>query len=723
MKLISKFNDMRQYINNIMVSMLALVLTVGCVDTDIAEFKVDKPQTVAEMEYLNDYGALKSYINRNTSPNFKLGAGVTVSDFVQQSLVYNLMSSNFDEVTAGNAMKYSSCVDDNGAMDFSQVRSFVNVAQTGGLTIYGHTLAWHAQQRNKYLNGLIADKELEVDPDEKLEVEDAFEDYSTYTHFPYFVMGFEPQIIDGQLVSSNPAGDWIQYFVADNIPTVKGKDYKVTALIQGSADGSLNVNMGDWGGSASATLNFTTEWKEVTVNLNGVPAESCFVIFQPGTFNGDIRMKWLKVTHSEAPSINIPVIVAEYDFEDGNPIGGWGDALSRTVEDGVCVITNPVGAEFWAKQLCHETSTPFENGTTYFMRLKIKGSVGGKISAGFQNPDGYKGCGDFPAINITTDWNEITVRATCNGDNALRLLFSIGDYVGTLYMDDICIYWEKPANSIPLTPEEKKEILTAAMGNWVKGMMEACDSYVTVWDVVNEAISGRDVNGDGFYELQSAVQGTVSEDDAKNNFYWQDYLGDIDYVRTTIKLARQYFEEFGGNPADLKLFINDYNLESDWDDNKKLKSLINWIARWEEDGTKVDGIGTQMHVSCYANPDTQQSKEKHVVKMFELMAATGKLIKISELDMGYVDADGKDVATTNMTFAQHQEMAEYYNFIVRKYFETIPVAQQYGITQWCTNDSPENSSWRGGQPVGLWDLNYNRKPAYAGFADGLAGKE
>lgn len=106
------------------------------------------------------------------------------------------------------------------------------------------------------------------------------------------------------------------------------------------------------------------------------------------------------------------------------------------------------------------------------------------------------------------------------------------------------------------------------MDNWIAGMMKACNGYVTAWDVVNEPISGKDVDGDGYYELQSVTQGTVSDDDAKNNFYWQDYLGDEDYVRTAVSLARKYFAENGGNASDLKLFINDYNLESDWDDNK-----------------------------------------------------------------------------------------------------------------------------------------------------------
>lgn len=388
-------------------------------------------------------------------------------------------------------------------------------------------------------------------------------------------------------------------------------------------------------------------------------------------------------------------------------------------------MDNPKAApNSWDNQLCEEVATPFEMGTTYFLKMKVKGTNQGNIVAGLQNPDGYKGCGDFPAFKVTTDWQEVTVRTTCTGENATRLLFTVGNYVGTLYIDDICLYWEKSANTIPLTPEEKKETLTLAMENWIRGMMKACDGYVTAWDAVNEALSGGDKDGDGVYDLQSATRGTVSAEDAKNNFYWQDYLGDVDYVRTVIRLARKYFEETGGNASDLKLFINDYNLESDWDDNGKMKSMLKWIERWEEDGiTKIDGIGTQMHVSCYMDPMIQKSKEDHVVKMFELMASSGKLIKISELDMGVVGTDGVDVKTEDITFEQEQAMAKYYKFIVQKYFEIIPVAQQYGITHWSPTDSPAGSGWRAGSPIGLWNLDYNRKPAYAGFADGLAGKK
>ena len=35
----------------------------------------------------------------------------------------------------------------------------------------------------------------------------------------------------------------------------------------------------------------------------------------------------------------------------------------------------------------------------------------------------------------------------------------------------------------------------------------------------------------------------------------------------------------------------------------------------------------------------------------------------------------------------------------------------------------EELAWRQGEPIGLWTKEYERKPAYAGFADGLAGVE
>lgn len=702
-----------------LLPVLALGMVVeSCVDDAILPYSVQKPTSVAQYEYLNNYDVLKSYLDRAKNPNFKLGLAASVSDFVQQGVVYEAVTTNFDEMTAGNAMKYASVVADDGTMNFSTVSNFVDVAKAAGITIYGHTLGWHAQQNMTYLNGLIADKEITVDPGDMEVVQDAYFDYSKYTDYPFYVMGYTPEFVDGCMVSHYP-GEWYQYFVADQIPTSVGLNYKLTVCIQGSAPGSLNAQFGNWGNLLEQTVSFNEDWQEVSVEFANCPVESSFVVFQPGTFDGDVRIKWLKVTHTVAPSIGKEVPVIEHDFSDGEPISGWGEGLKISVVDGACVIENPSAAQNWEKQLCYEQTTPFENGKTYFLRLKVKGTKDGAIVAGFQNPNGYVGCGDFPAFSVTTDWQEVKVSTTCTGDNATRLLFNVGDYEGTLYFDDVCLFYEEKTNVIEMTPEEKKDTLTWALDNWVKGMMEATGGYVTAWDLANETVSGVDNDGDGFYDLQSSENG-----DPTTNFYWTDYLGDIDYVRILESRARKYFKEYGGDPSKLKLFINDFNLESWWDGNKKVKSLVEWIKRWESDGvTKIDGIGTQMHVSYILNEADQKAQEDAIVNMFKILAASGKLIKISELDMGIVDkAFGTAVKTENVTYEQQLKMAEFYQFIISKYFEIIPVEQQYGITQWCATDSPADSGWRPGEPTGLWDSSFKRKPTYAGFANGLAGK-
>lgn len=702
-----------------LLPVLALGMVVeSCVDDALLPYSVQKPTSVAQYEYLNNYDVLKSYLDRAKNPNFKLGLAASVSDFVQQGVVYEAVTTNFDEMTAGNAMKYASVVADDGTMNFSTVSNFVDVAKAAGITIYGHTLGWHAQQNMTYLNGLIADKEITVDPGDMEVVQDAYFDYSKYTDYPFYVMGYTPEFVDGCMVSHYP-GEWYQYFVADQIPTSVGLNYKLTVCIQGSAPGSLNAQFGNWGNLLEQTVSFNEDWQEVSVEFANCPVESSFVVFQPGTFDGDVRIKWLKVTHTVAPSIGKEVPVIEHDFSDGEPISGWGEGLKISVVDGACVIKNLSAAQNWEKQLCYEQTTPFENGKTYFLRLKVKGTKDGAIVAGFQNPDGYVGCGDFPAFSVTTDWQEVKVSTTCTGDNATRLLFNVGDYEGTLYFDDVCLFYEEKTNMIEMTPEEKKDTLTWALDNWVKGMMEATGGYVTAWDLANETVSGTDSDRDGIYELQSSKNG-----DPTTNFFWTDYLGDIDYVRILESRARKYFKEYGGDPSKLKLFINDFNLESWWDGNKKVKSLVEWIRRWESDGvTKIDGIGTQMHVSYILNEADQKAQEDSIVNMFKILAESGKLIKISELDMSIVDkAHGTAVKTENVTYEQQLKMAEFYQFIISKYFEIIPVEQQYGITQWCATDSPADSGWRPGEPTGLWDSSFKRKPTYAGFANGLAGK-
>lgn len=711
----------------ILVSALGAMLLASCADHFDQNFETVRPGKEAQYGYLEQYDALKEYIKDR--PNFHLGIGTTVDEYNKKELVYALTNSNFNETVAGNAMKMASCVADDGSMNFDKVSEFVKNATDAGLSVYGHTLAWHAQQPNKYLKRLIADKELPPSSN-----------------------------VTRCLVIKNAeaGGHWdAQLYFPAQLSQGKKYVFKMNAKATAPFDLILWAAPGD---ADLGSISVGTQWNEYTVKFTPTANYENFV-FAAGKLGGELDIKslslceegstnnlivngdikgnevpcnkpysWHKVTTeiqevAESQVVEIPVSVGHLTFDDGQNLGGWGMDNTPKIVNGVCEVgNNAAKADPWNAQVNYEPGFAFENGKTYHLKMKIKGSVAGEFGAGFQNPEGYKGCGDFPTIKVTTDWKEVDVTTKCNGDNALRLLLNIGKYAGTLYIDDFEVYYTKSSNTIPLTDEEKKNILTPVLQNWIYGMMEATEGKVKAWDVVNEAISGKDTGE--FYPLQSATRGTVSADDAKNNFYWQDYLGDIDYVRTAVAAARKGFADAGGNPEELKLFINDYNLETAYDDNKKLKSLIHWIGEWEKDGiTKIDGIGSQMHVSCSMDPAEQKKREDAYVNMLNLMVASHKLVRISELDMGLEDKNGNQIKTTDMTEEQHEKMRAYYEFIVKKYLEIVPENQQWGICQWCVTDSPANSGWRAGLPVGLWDLDYYRKHTYGGFAAGLGAPE
>lgn len=730
---------------NFGLGLVALLALSSCADDKFSEFRTDMTQNKKDYLYLNNYEPLKKYVQDlkdagKCNPDFKLGIALAAADFNEQGIVYCLAGSNFDEMTAGNAMKYASCVDNKGVMNFDNVSSFVANAKDAGLTIYGHTLAWHSQQNNKYLNGLIKDKELP--PAEE-----------------------NPGLI---ITAGDPKAntwDYEIYYDLDE-PLKAGKTYEISLNVRGTNPGTIDFWPGKKDGSATqyGAGSFTVAESAVDNKFTFTPNADIdrmrfcfgkiggtlyfdnFVLKEKGsdhniavnsTFDEDDISHWTKVSWmtdvsykignvAGAGAVEIPVSVAHLNFDDGQNLGGWGMDNTPKIVNGVCEVgNNAAKTDPWNAQVCYDKKGfTFENGTTYHLKMKIKGSVAGEFGAGFQNPEGYKGCGDFPTINVTTDWKEVDVATTCNGDNALRLLLNIGKYAGTLYIDDFEVYYTKSSNGIPLTDEEKKDVLTTAMGTWIDGMMAATDGYVTSWDVVNEAISGKK-GADGFNELQHATNALPS--DVANSFYWQDYLGDIDYVRTAVRDARKSFAEHNGDPSKLKLFINDYNLEGYGDQHAKLNSLIHWIGLWEdpnaEEPVVIDGIGTQMHVTCYEDATKQAKLQSDIEEMFKSLAKTGKLIKISELDMAYEDEAGTSVTFDKMTEEQHKQMRSFYTFIIQKYFEIIPIDKQYGITQWCATDSPKDSGWRPGCPTGLWDSNYLRKHTYAGFAVGLGAPE
>lgn len=712
-------------VNKYIISALVCPFVLGsCADWDDWKYDVEKPQTIAQYEYLNDYAPLKEYLDRDAHPGFKVSAALAVDEFNQQGPLFRLAAHNFDEIVAGNAMKMASCVNDQGVMDFSKVSSFVTAAEDAGVSIYGHTLAWHAQQPKKWLEKLLADKELDIDPNEKVEQEVKTQSFEGLSKFPFYVMGYEPEIINGVLTSK--CDEWHQYFVVDGLSGLEeGKTYKVTAMIRATKEHTINVQFGNWGNLAEAKMKIGTEWKECSVEMQCPPVTSGFSVFQPGSFDGTIEIKWVRVSKLETPAMEVEQEVKYQTYQDG-PFPYYQMGCAPDVINGSIHFV-PTGD--WSQFFC-VAGVALKPGN-YAVDVEIKSTKAGNIKMTVQNGWGGDAESFTGNVALKEGWTTARFKMTLEQGGNYDFILKPETFDATLDLKSVSVKQIVKMNSIPLTPQEKSDTLTWAMNKWISGMMQATKGKVKAWDLINEAISGGG-NVNGFYALQTAA---TSENNPQD-FYWQDYFTPEMYGPIVEKAARDaYAAVEGTNPEDLKLFINDYNLESDWDNNQKVKSLVYWIGVWEKKGqelgwkTKIDGIGSQMHISYYEDPQILESKKKAIQNMLKIMAETGKLVRISEIDMGYVDKDGKDVTTAQLEklpieerVAKEKAMAEHYKWIIEQYFKIVPVSQQYGICQWCLTDSPTDSGWRPGQPVGLWNLNYQRKPAYGGFADGLAGK-
>ena len=728
-----------KHIDKLIPMAMGLALLTSCADNDMPFFGgVPEPGSKAQYAYLNEYDVLKSYIPSTANPDFKLGLGVDAASFAAGNAQYQIAATNFTEVTPGNEMKYASIVANDGTMNFSTVTNFIDDAKAANLTVYGHTLAWHAQQNNIYLNGLIAPEIIETPG------------------------GTSNYLCIHQDVAVEPWNGQNVYTL--DAPLQAGTEYTMSFKCKMENPISVNILTMPVSEGDQTIYSFqpTTDWGDFTFDFTPADGNQQCIKYYFGGMTGDLCLDDIRLTikggsenlikNGDFENANQLLWANKYnhkftqeivevdggadvtmvqhdvwtcDFNNGETIGGWGgativnDASAGEDGSGCMICSNPSEKQGWEVQFAQGLDGLLTNGTSYKLSFKIKGSVAGTITANLRNAASYADRGTFPTINVTTEWTTVTLSTTCNGDDADSFIFNVGNYVGDIYLDDVRLYYETAGGEIEKTPEEKKEILTNAMDQWITGIMNATGGYVTTWDAVNEAISGGDSDGDGWYDLQSAA----TSDDAPNNFYWQDYLTPEDYVPIVTKLATQRFQEAGGDPSQLKLFINDYNLEATWDNNKKLESLIHWISVWEAKGAKIDGIGTQMHVSYILNPTQQKTQEDAIVRMFQLMAATGKLVKISELDMGIVENQFEDAKKSeDVTYEEKLKMADFYKFIIEKYFEIIPQAQQYGITQWCCTNSPADSGWRAGEPCGLWDLNYSRTPSYGGFANGLAGQ-
>ena len=461
------------------------------------------------------------------------------------------------------------------------------------------------------------------------------------------------------------------------------------------------------------------------------------------------------------------------DFNGGST-GGWGSWGSNKKDAGVVagagqdgtaalVLENKGDGNAWEAQCAYTFDDALQGGKKYIIQFYAKStSAAGELQFQYQNGSTYSSQGGYNTFSVGADWVKCEFTFTPAYDDANRIILNFGKVGATYYIDNIKFGLAKDQTSatrgiqyvlarngkarkatragskmyyVLKTPAEKQAALEGAMEAWVSGVANHLKEKNVVpfgYEVINEPIA----DGSNMYRglSEGTFGGTWTDDDGNTQYdaapteddangltlnwgsghwYWGYYVPD--YHVKAFQLARKYL------PADTKLFVNDYNLETS---PKKLEALIKFVKEIDEKNGSpiVDGIGTQMHVTLNCSDNAEKNTaniaelKTKVDAMFQTMAATGKLIRVTELDLSL----GTGTPSSN----QYKAQSDAYRMIVESYKANVPEAQQSGITVWSLSDNEaEHEYWLKGQVPNLFDKDYKRKWAYKGFCDGIAGED
>ena len=219
------------------------------------------------------------------------------------------------------------------------------------------------------------------------------------------------------------------------------------------------------------------------------------------------------------------------------------------------------------------------------------------------------------------------------------------------------------------SPDELKDLMVAhiaAEAGRYRGAIYA-------WDVVNEPFAD-----DGQWR--------------RSIFY--DAMGP-GYVAIALRAAR------AADP-DAKLYINDYNVETD---GPKMQALYDLVATLKRDGVPIDGVGLQSHfIGGEAPADFRAVLQK--------FAALGVDVAVTELDLRLrLPADAHALTA---------QAADYASIVSA--CRSTP--RCVGVTTWgITDDRSWVPSFFSGYGAALpFDENYQPKPAVEAIIDAFAGK-
>lgn len=735
-----------KYLNQKLIG-LALLATsvVACTDEYDCNLLVEKPEDVKVSEYLASFDVLKSYIDRAADSPFKLTANMSAADFTAHEVAYSILMDNFDGLDIGNTYTPVNSSTD-GEYDFSGMQLLTDAVREAGVTLYAGTLCSNQNQPATYFNKLIEPIVIPFEPLKGKTVICDFENDELGTS--YEMTGGSQAVVEND--PEGKTGKVLHVGTEDDKAAYSHPKFHVV-LPAGHTLGnyvslSIDMRIVNQDGLYGAGMKVFINGQEFSVGTNA-QGIGC----NPNTWN---RGAVISLTSDKAPGFIVPDALkdlTEFDLAVGSASSAaqyYLDNITMSYEIGsgvtkinfdndeagktypmtgnsqAVVEDDPLGDGSGkvlhvgtASTLCYYSYPKFNvklqegyslgsySGISLDMYL-IDGK--GKYGSGMRmiingqefntgkGPSAY-GCPDnawgrqliyIPFIKEGEEnpGGAIEIPNSMKDLTEIELAIGSGSGEWHAYIDNINLYWEGDDTIIEKTPEEKTALFTAELNKWIGGMIDAGGETVTVWNVIGEPLST-----------------TVDA----NTFKWAEYLGDVDYARTAVKMARDTAK------VDLKLFVSNTIAQSDAM-GQKINELSALVDSWEADNvTKIDGYNILLHTVYSKDVEVQEANQKAISELFAQLAATNKLVRISDLSVEIADADGNLITANQVITSDRMAAADYLAFIMQEYQKTIAKDKQYGIS---ISSMTESGT---GTKICPWTSGYNRNEMYEGVVNGL----
>ena len=705
-------------------------LLVSCTEEYDCNLVVEKPAEVVASEHLNSLDVLKSYIDESAS--FQLGASITPDEFVKKDIAYSTLLNNFSAIdVSGSFSPIANVSADGSSYDVSALQTVSEAANAAGLAVWGPSLVSKQGQRAEYLNGLLEPLFIPFVPEKGKTVIADFESDELGTS--YAMTGNSTAVVE-----DDPAGKSGKVLHVGTDAENCNRSYPIikVKLPEGRKLGDyvslkfdMNLYAGQWGSGMIVQIN----GQEFNLGANADSQGA-----RPGA--GWVRGITVSLKGAFTPGFNLPGSfsdLTEFTLSVGSASGAWHCHIDNIVMD------YEVAAGGKTTLLNFEddaigTSYPLTGNSTAIVEEDPAGKSGKVLHVGTEGtpcnqsfpifnvklPDGYK-LGDYHKLTFDMNlyngqWGQgmivringeqinLGANASSQGANPgagwvrgisvdmtgattpgfaltnemkelTEFTFSVGSASGSwhCHLDNIEMHWKQSDKIIEKTPEEKASIITNEMEKWIGATVGRGGEAVTSYNILSEPLA---------------------EQVDANTFDWGAFMGETDYVRTAVQMARDTVSHT------LNLFVsNTFALEDDV--VAKADQLIALVASFEDSKTVIDGYNILLNVKYSTDAATQLANETAISNMFKAFAATGKKVRISNFRIGVADAQSisADVRTA---------VAEYCAYILQSYLSQINPANQAGF-------SFAGLSGSGNEWLTPWNSSWNRTEMYEGIVNGL----